>query len=250
LHTRCYIAGASEFNGEVLPRSGDYVIAADAGYLELVSRGITPDLVVGDFDSLGSAPVHPNTIHSPAEKDDTDVMLAVKQGFSRGFREFIINGGLGGRLDHTLANIQILVYLARREALGVLIGRDMCATAISNGTAWFMPGASGYISVFSAGGAAVGATGGAAVGSAVDAAVGAAVGATGGAAVGAAAGAACGVTLTGLKYPLDGAALKSDYPLGVSNEFTGAKAAVTVREGTLVITWAGGPELLENCKWP
>ena len=238
MHTRCYIAGAGEFNGSVLPRSGDYVIAADGGYLELMSRGITPDLVVGDFDSLGSTPAHPNIIHSPAEKDDTDMMLAVKQGLSRGFRRFVVNGGLGGRLDHTLANIQILVYLAKREAQGVMVGRDMCATAISNGTARFLPGASGYISVFSAGGEASGAAGGEASGAAGGEAEDTARCEAGGAAV--------GVTLTGLKYPLENATLTCDYPLGVSNEFTGAPAEITVRAGTLIITWIGKLEYYES----
>ena len=207
---RCYIAGAGDFNEHSLPQKGDYIIAADAGYAALVSHKITPDLVVGDFDSLGNAPSHPSIIQSPPEKDDTDVMLAVKQGFFRGYKTFIINGALGGRLDHTLANIQILVYIANKGALGVLLGREMCITAITNGTARFNPGASGYISVFSAGDSAE------------------------------------GVTLSGLKYPLDNATIKNEHPLGVSNEFTGAQATVSVRDGTLIITWAGEPDdLLE-----
>jgi len=203
---RCYIAGAGDFSEHNLPQKGDYIIAADAGYKELISRGITPDLVVGDFDSLGNVPSHPNIIQSLAEKNDTDVMLAVKQGFSRGLKSFIINGALGGRLDHTLANIQILAYIVKRGALGVLLGRDICITAITDGTARFKPGALGYISVFSAGETAE------------------------------------GVTLTGLKYPLDNAVIKNNYPLGVSNEFTGVPASVSVRSGTLIITWEGEPD--------
>ena len=208
LDTRCYIVGAGEFVEYWLPRQGDYIIAADAGYIELNTRGIMPDLVVGDFDSLGSAPQHPNVVHCPAEKDDTDMMLAVKQGLARGYKTFIINGGLGGRLDHELANIQILVNIANRGARGIILGRDMCVTAITNGAAGFTSGASGYISVFS-------------VGDKAD-----------------------GVTLTGLKYPLENATLAYDYPLGVSNEFTGSPATVEVRSGTLIITWTGSPEAL------
>jgi thiamine pyrophosphokinase len=207
LKTRCYIAGAGEFADQELPSRDDYIIAADAGYLELTSRDITPDLVIGDFDSLGGLPQHPNIIQSPAEKDDTDVMLAVNYGLSCGFETFIINGCLGGRLDHTLANIQILVYIAKRGARGILIGRDLCATAITNGTASFASDAKGYISVFSAGSIAN------------------------------------GVSLTGLKYPLDNAALTCDYPLGVSNEFTGVPATVSVCDGTLIIIWTGGIDI-------
>ena len=206
----CYIAGAGEYTGFYQPGQDDFIIAADAGYSALITRGLTPDLVVGDFDSLGSAPVHPNVVLSPAEKDDTDMMLAVKQGLLRGYKSFIIDGGLDGRLDHTCANFQILAYLARNGVRGVLLGREMCVTAVTNGSVGFLPSASGYISVFSAGDEAA------------------------------------GVTLTGLKYPLENAALTCDHPLGISNEFTGTSSTVEVRDGTLLIMWNGGMELLEN----
>ena len=209
---RCFIAGAGEYTGLVSPLPEDYVIAADGGYAQLISRGIVPDLVIGDFDSLGETPDHPNIIRSPAEKDDTDMMLAVREGLSRGLGTFIIDGGLDGRLDHTIANFQILVFLARRGALGVLLGREVCVTAVVNGSLRFDSKSAmrGGISVFSAGDAAE------------------------------------GVTLTGLKYPLDGATITCDYPIGVSNEFTGTPATVSVRNGALLVTWTGGPELLEG----
>ena len=199
---RCYIAGAGEFCGRELPEPGDYVIAADGGFTCLAERGITPDIVVGDFDSLGEAPNHPNVARSPAEKDDTDMMLAVKEGLAHGCDTFTIDGGLGGRLDHMLANIQALTYISKRGARGVLIGRDMRVTAVTDGSIYFRAGMSGVISVFCAGGRAE------------------------------------GVTLEGLKYPLDSAVLTNDHPLGVSNEFTGEPATITVRNGTLVVVWA------------
>ena len=194
----------------MLPGKDDYIIAADAGYSTLVSRGIVPDLVVGDFDSLSGAPDHPNIIRSPAEKDDTDMMLAVRQGMKRGFTTFIIEGGLDGRLDHTLANLQVLAFISRNGGRGVLLGRDMCATSVTNGSIGFKARASGIISVFGVGDKAE------------------------------------GITLSGLKYPLDNATVTSDYPIGVSNEFTGASATVAVRNGTLIIVWAGSPEYLEG----
>jgi len=200
---RCYIAGAGEFNDQVLPGKGDYVIAADAGYTALMSLGITPDLVVGDFDSLKCIPDHPNIALSPVEKDDTDMMLAVRQGLKLGFKTFIINGGLGGRLDQTLANMQILAYIAENGARGTLFGQGVSVTAIKNGELTFSTEEKkgGTISVFCAGSKAK------------------------------------GVTLEGLKYPLDNATLTSDNPLGVSNEFTGVPATVSVREGILIIVW-------------
>jgi len=207
---RCYIAGAGDFVGRQLPGPEDYIIAADGGFSKLTALGITPDLVVGDFDSLGTVPDHPNILHSPVEKDDTDMMLAVRQGLARGYKSFIIDGGLDGRPDHTLANIQILTYISRSGARGVLLGRDMCITAVTNGSIVFKPGASGRISVFSI------------------------------------TGNAGGVTLTGLKYPLENAVLTSDYPLGISNEFTGVTSTVSVLSGTVVVMWTGDPGVLED----
>jgi len=228
LKTRCFIAGAGEYAGMIVPGQDDYIIAADGGYAKLDSLGIVPDLVVGDFDSLGAPPDHPNVVQSPVEKDDTDMMLAVKKGLERGLRNFIIDGGLDGRLDHTVANVQVLAYLARNGAHGTLVGSDMCVTAIANGRImfapeaaapdeatpdeaipeaaapdWIVPGGAleGRISVFCLGDRAE------------------------------------GVTLTGLKYPLDNATLVCDHPLGVSNEFTGGPASVAVRNGTLIIAW-------------
>lgn len=74
--------------------------AADAGYQTLSKLGARIDRVVGDFDSMGEVPVHPNVRVHPAEKDETDMMLAVRTGLHLGYRSFLIYGGLGGRLDH------------------------------------------------------------------------------------------------------------------------------------------------------
>ena len=205
---RCYIAGAGEFCGDMLPGRNDYVIAADAGYTGLIRHGIMPDLVIGDFDSLGAAPDHPNILRIPVEKDDTDMMLAVKLGMERGYTTFIINGGLGGRPDLTYANIQMLSFISRRGARGVLLGRDMCMTAVTDGSISFLPSGTGLVSVFCAGNEAE------------------------------------GVTLKGLKYALEHATLTFGFPLGVSNEFTGAPAMITVDNGTLIVMWAGGIDRL------
>jgi thiamine pyrophosphokinase len=113
----CFVVGAgSPCNFALKALPGDYVIAADAGYNTLKRLGITADLLVGDFDSLGFRPEHPNIVEHPPEKDDTDMMLAVKEGLRRGSRTFVILGGLGGRLDHTVANIQTLAFLPKQCA--------------------------------------------------------------------------------------------------------------------------------------
>ena len=200
----CYIVGAGDFTGLFSPTQSDYIIAADAGYAKLSDIGIAPDLVVGDFDSLGAAPEHHNIMLASADKDDTDIMLAVKAGLARGFKSFIIDGALGGRVDHTFANMQILKYITLNGAIAKLLGHGICITALENCTVGFLPTASGTISIF-----------------ALDDIV-------------------KGVTLEGLKYAINDAVLTNSYPLGISNEFTGKPAKITVRSGVLLVIWEGG----------
>lgn len=195
----CHIVGAGEMGGARIDvAAGDFLIAADAGYSEVLAQGLTPDLAVGDFDSLGSVPEGVAVEKHPVMKDDTDMMLAIKLGFERGFTRFFIYGALGGRLDHTLGNIQALMYIANRGGQGWIIG-DACLTAIHNGETRFKASAQGVISVFCLSNPAR------------------------------------GVTLEGLLYPLLNYTMVSDVALGVSNEFIGQPARVAVSDGTLVI---------------
>lgn len=195
----CHIVGAGEMGGAKIDfRKGDYLIAADGGYTEVLAQGLKPDLAVGDFDSLGSVPQHENVVQHPVMKDDTDMMLAVKLGFEKGYTRFFIYGALGGRLDHTLANIQTLMYIANRGGQGWVIG-DCCLTAIHNGEARFNENAAGVVSVFCLGSEAK------------------------------------GVDIEGLLYEIHGHTMLSDIALGVSNEFTGRRSRVSVKDGTLVM---------------
>ena len=207
----CYIMGAGTYQGEYFcPKSGDFVIAADAGLKYLQDAGINADLVVGDFDSMGAVPEHPNVIRHPTVKDDTDLLLAVKQGLDLGYRRFVMFGALGKRIDHSIANLQINNYLSRRGARGYLIGGGMACTAITDGKINFTAAAEGTISVFSQ------------------------------------CDRSTGVNLRGLKYTLDNAVLSNSMPIGVSNEFTGQRAEVSVENGTLLIIWNGGLDILEK----
>lgn len=196
----CYIFGAGEhFGPPPLPNPGDFVIAADGGYEYLALNGVRADLAVGDFDSLGAPPRGANTIALPREKDDTDMAAALRAGLERGWREFRIYGGTGGRFDHTLANVQCLAELASQGARGFLFGRDTAVTVIRDGSVSFPAGCAGTVSVFAHSDVAE------------------------------------GVFEDGLKYPLRDATLYNTRPLGVSNEFTGAPAFISVRTGTLII---------------
>lgn len=198
----CYIVGAGHFeNVKINPSSGDYIIAADKGFSYLKEIMIKPDIVIGDFDSLDTIPNNENIVQYPIEKDETDMMLAIKAGLDLGYKTFLIYGGLGGRLDHTFANIQILIYLSIKGARGYLLDGDRIVTAITNEHLLFNTERKGIISVFSAGDIAR------------------------------------GVSLKGLKYRLENAVLTKDMPLGVSNEFIESESCISVEEGTLIVMW-------------
>lgn len=200
----CYIVGAMSLTPALCPypAQGDYVIAADRGFDSLMAYGVKPDLAVGDFDSLGHRPSHPNVIQLPAEKDDTDMVYALRKGLELGYRRFILLGGVGGRLEHTLGNLQLLDWLAGQGAQGFLAGEKTAATCIRDGKAITFPaGMSGYLSVLCSSGTAE------------------------------------GVNLEGLKYPLEDYTLTSDFPLGVSNQFLDAEARVSVKKGSLLLLW-------------
>ena len=139
----CIIFGAADFTQLIEPVTPeDYIIAADGGLRHTQALGLTPQEILGDFDSLGYIP-QGATVY-PVEKDDTDTMLAIKRGLALGYRRFLLYGGMGGRrLDHTMANFQALAYLAAHNALGFLVGTDTLAAAIHQGTVAFPAGMAG-----------------------------------------------------------------------------------------------------------
>lgn len=200
----CCIVSARPVRGsELVVPEGAFVIAADAGLRSLQDAGIEPDLLVGDFDSLGVRPTGENVVYHQPEKDDTDTLLAVREGLARGYDRFLLYGGIGGRLDHTLANLQTLGFLCAHGARGYLVGEGSIVTAFRSGGIAFQNTMHGTVSVF-----ALGAD-------------------------------ARGVCERGLKYPLDDYTMTADFPIGVSNEFTGRPSEITVRDGTLLVLWTG-----------
>lgn len=201
----CYIAGAGRSDLISLQlKENDLAIAADGGFDFFQKSGIQPGILLGDFDSIKNFPaVTDQAIRYPAEKDDTDMMLAVKVGLSHGYRTFVLFGGLGNRIDHTQANIQSLAYLTTKNAVGFLYSNGTYITAIRNTGLIFPKKNQGILSVFAHNQTIR------------------------------------GVTLSGLKYPLTNASLHNNMPLGVSNEFIGEEARISVEMGTLVIIWYG-----------
>jgi thiamine pyrophosphokinase len=198
---KCIIFCAGEFT-ELIGTIGadDIVIAADGGLAHLENLPIVPDVILGDFDSLGYVPEGAEVY--PVEKDDTDSMLAIKKGLQMGCDTFYIYGALEGkRIDHTMANFQALQYLSQRGCRAYLIGRRQIATAITNTSLELPPYFIDYLSVFCMGADAT------------------------------------GVTIRGAQYELENATLTSGFPLGVSNRFIQKKVTVSVENGTLLLIW-------------
>ncbi len=198
----CYVIGAGENHGlDFTPTAEDFVIAADAGLCYAEKADIRTDLVIGDFDTLQYVPQHSNVIVLSAEKDDTDMFEAVRQGIQRGYTDFHIYCGTGGRIDHTLANLQMLAYLSENNMRGFLFDRDNIITAITDKRLCFEKIPCGYVSVFSYSPKCE------------------------------------DVTLCGLKYELDHAVLTNTFPIGTSNEFINEKSIISVKTGTLIIVF-------------
>ena len=127
----CCVFCAGGFDALAEPLEDAFVIAADGGLKHLQQLNIPPDVIIGDFDSLGYTPKDARVF--PVEKDDTDSMLAVRHGLREGCRRFILYGSLDGpRLDHTVANLQTLLFLAHNGATGTLVGKDHLVTVVKN----------------------------------------------------------------------------------------------------------------------
>ena len=201
---RSFIFAAGTFYGlRARPAPGDFVIAADAGYRVCRQAGIVPDLLLGDFDSMDQPEDFANIHRSPVEKDDTDTMLAVKTALEQGCDTVYIYGGTGGkRLDHTLANLQTLLFIRRRGARGYLYDDDFVWTVLENESLTIEKTVEwGLFSAFCLGDRAE------------------------------------GIDEVGFQYPLKDAVLTPEFPLGVSNHLLEPAATITVRKGALAVGW-------------
>jgi thiamine pyrophosphokinase len=190
-------------------RPDDFIICADGGYSHARSAGIVPHMVIGDFDSVEYGSIE-NDIKRDrltgcriervaAEKDDTDTMICVKYGIDQGYDDFFIIGGLGGRLDHTVANLQTMSYAVEQgKTIWFLDGKNR-ATLRQPGSLTVEALEDYKISLF-------------------------------------AFGESCeGVSISGVKYPLRNHMLTNNFPLGVSNEFLEIKAEISHTSGKLLV---------------
>ena len=201
---RCVIVGAGEVRGEISISENDFVIAADGGYEYLEKMGVTPDVLIGDFDSIEALPQNLDAaqiIRHPVEKDETDMYLAYKVGVQNGCCEFYVYGGTGGREDHTFANYCLLLDAINEGKHIFLMGVDRKIFVIKNEKIELDSSAGKTLSVFAFGADAH------------------------------------GVTLRGVKYEAENITLRQAFPRGVSNSVknTDTRAEISVGDGALLV---------------
>ena len=194
---RCVLVCNGEFSSdEFCANKQDFVIAVDGGYAYIKDL-CRVDLAVGDFDSLGYIPEGIATLRHDPIKDYTDTYLAFEEAFKRGYDEFIVYGALGGRLDHTLANLQCAYAFAQKGVQVKLIGKDCTAEVIMDKK--ILNGNKGQtFSLF-----------------AFDVAK--------------------GIYIKNGKYPLENATLTNTFPLGVSNELLDKDCEIKVGDGAVLL---------------
>ena len=200
MENRCIIISGGVFGPVPEKQPGDFIIACDRGYVYCERLGLTPDLFIGDFDSYSGA-VAPGVAVERLipEKDDTDTGHAITYALSHGFRELVLVCALGGRLDHTLANLQNAANAAAQGASVTILDEKSEITFLTRGMLRLKKRPGWGLSVFSLSDTST------------------------------------GVCLRGVKYELENAALDNRFPLGVSNEFDAPEAEIAVEQGILLV---------------
>lgn len=196
----CYIVGAGDNSGtDFLKTENDFVIAADGGLFALQKRNIRPDMIMGDFDSLGYVPKGDNVIRHEVMKNDTDMMLAVKKALEIGYRKIKIYGGTGGRMDHTISNVQTMLYASRKGAEIEMTDSVNRYYVITDGAIRINGTSQKGFSIFAIGGTAH------------------------------------KVNIRNAMYLLHDFELSPDNPTGTSNSFIGKEVTISVEKGSLLI---------------
>ena len=200
---RCVIVGGADIQNYAFIReklcADGYVVFCDSGLKHLEHLQVLPSLIVGDFDSHENPHLDVETIVLPCEKDDTDTVYAVKEAINRGFDDFLLIGVVGARLDHTLGNVSILLYLDSLGKKGSIID-DYSEMEIVSDEPVSICDQYSFFSLLNITGCAK------------------------------------GITITGAKYPLDGGEITCEYQYGISNEvLPGRTAQVAVASGKLLL---------------
>lgn len=200
---RCVIVGGAPIrNYEMIKNqlnAEDFYIFCDSGLKHIDALNVSPSLIVGDFDSHPVPDISTEIIKLPCEKDDTDTVYAVKEAVRRGFDEFLLIGVVGARLDHTLGNVSVLLYLDSIGKKGMILD-DYSEMEIVSCQPSYIPDSYAFFSLLNISGTAK------------------------------------GITIENAKYPLCDGEITCEYQFGVSNEVTpGAAAKVAVKTGKLLL---------------
>ncbi len=211
---RCIII-APLYQGEekewLTPQAGDWLICADGGWDAAVRQGLRPELVVGDFDSMPQSHVQgAEVMKLPVHKDDTDMVVCLREGRKRGYREFVLAGCIGGRFDHAISNLQCLADCALRGESAWMCDQQNRVTVLVPGEYQLerIPGRKLSLLAYTE--------------------------------------QVTGVSLTGTLWPLESAALSSRYPLGCSNEITAEQATLRFEEGLLMVMYTQDLSFVKN----
>lgn len=196
---RCVIIGGAEIKEyekiRAYLKEDDFLIFCDSGLCHEEKLGVQPNLIVGDFDSHPNPHSKVETIVLPCEKDDTDTVFAVKEAIQRGFEDFLLLGVIGARLDHTLGNVSILLFLNAQGKTGKIVD-DYSEMELVSKNPTEIEDSFAFFSLLNINGTTK------------------------------------GITIEHAKYPLQNAAISCDYQYGISNEvLPGQVARVTVNEG-------------------
>lgn len=203
LKERCVIIGGGDCTAKILKEyitSNDYIICADSGYDIAYEANITPDLLIGDFDSIKAVPENVNKITLPVEKDVTDAVAAYNEGVKLGYKSFILFGGTGGRFEHTFANISLMANASKCGISFVMIDDKHIFRSITNSSIKITKKDNQQISAFAYGNNAF------------------------------------GVSETGFHYSLDDYTLDPfNGALGTSNGIIDDYGEISVKDGTIII---------------
>lgn len=183
-----------------LLRPDDFMVYCDSGLRHEAGLHRKPDLIVGDFDSHDDPHLPVETIRLPREKDDTDSVYAAKEMLRRGYRDFLLLGAVGGRLDHSLVNVSLLSWLKESGAKASLLDDYSIMEIITPGEIHTISDSFAYFSLLTLGGEAK------------------------------------GVTIRNAKFPLENGAITPRYQYATSNEvLPGREATVSLTAGELLL---------------
>ena len=200
---RCVIIGGADIGNYDLIKDrlkdNDFCVFCDSGLRHMEGLGVKPGLIVGDFDSHENPGLDTETIVLPREKDDTDTVFAVKETIRRGYEDFLLIGVIGGRFDHSLGNVSVLLCLDSLGKKGCIID-DYSEMEIVSGSPAYISDEYGFFSLLNISGEAR------------------------------------GIKIEDAKYPLENGEITCDYQYGISNEvLPGKTAKVSVKDGRLLL---------------